>query len=94
MFYCKKDYLKDELWQDNFRHLANRKLSFDIQIYPHQFDDACKLAKRYPNVQFILNHTGEPCFQTEEYKKYWMRNFSYFQNLIGNFSYKNRGKKH
>ena len=67
--HAKKDYLKNELWQDNFRHLANRKLSFDIQIYPHQFDDACKLAKRYPNVQFILNHTGEPCFQTEEYKK-------------------------
>ena len=66
--HAKKDYLKDELWQDNFRHLANRKLSFDIQIYPHQFDDACKLAKRYQNVLFILNHTGEPCFQTKEYK--------------------------
>tara|TARA_B100000575_G_scaffold121394_1_gene96648 strand:- start:170 stop:1078 length:909 start_codon:yes stop_codon:yes gene_type:complete len=71
--HAKKDYLKDRLWIDNFKHISRRKLSFDIQMYPHQFDDACKLAKRYSNVLFILNHTGEPCFQTEEYKEYWVR---------------------
>ena len=71
--HAKKDFLKDEVWLNNFRHIADRDLSFDIQIYPHQFDDACKLAKRYPNVLFILNHTGEPCLQTKEYKNYWMR---------------------
>ena len=71
--HAKKDFLKDEVWLNNFRHIADRDLSFDIQIYPHQFDDACKLAKRYQNVLFILNHTGEPCLQTKEYKNYWMR---------------------
>ena len=71
--HAKKDYLKDELWIENFKHITNRELSFDIQIYPHQFDDAARLAKRYSDVLFILNHTGEPCFQTEEYKEYWMR---------------------
>ena len=30
--HAKKDYLKDKVCLDNFTHIANRELSFDIQI--------------------------------------------------------------
>jgi len=69
-----KNFMKNSNWIKNFKHIKNRNLSFDIQIYEHQMDDAYKLAKKYHDVLFILNHTGEPCYQNEEYIKSWEEN--------------------
>ena len=72
--HASKDFMKNSNWIENFKHIKNRNLSFDIQIYKHQMDDAYKLAKKYDDVLFILNHTGEPCYQNEEYIKSWEEN--------------------
>ena len=69
-----EDFMKNSVWVENFKNIRNRNLSFDIQIYKHQMQDAVDLATKYDDVLFILNHTGEPCYQTEEYIYSWNEN--------------------
>ena len=69
-----EDFMKNSSWVENFKHIRNRNLSFDIQIYKHQMEDAVNLANKYNDVLFILNHTGEPCYQSKEYIESWEQN--------------------
>ena len=72
--HASEDFMKNTTWVENFKSIRNRNLSFDIQIYKHQMQDAADLANKYDDVLFILNHTGEPCYQTEEYIQSWEEN--------------------
>ena len=72
--HASEDFMKNSVWIENFKNIRNRNLSFDIQIYKHQMQDAVDLATKYDDVLFILNHTGEPCYQTEEYIHSWKEN--------------------
>ena len=72
--HASEDFMKNTTWVENFKNIRNRNLSFDIQIYKHQMQDAANLANKYDDVLFILNHTGEPCYQTEEYIQSWEEN--------------------
>jgi predicted TIM-barrel fold metal-dependent hydrolase len=45
-------------WRRGFRALSARNLSFDLQIYFPQMEEAYELAKAFPDTQIILNHTG------------------------------------
>ncbi len=45
-------------WRRGFRELERRQLSFDLQIYYWQMQEFLDLASDFPDVQFILNHTG------------------------------------
>ena len=72
--HASEDFMKNSTWVNNFKNLRNRELSFDIQIYPHQMEDAYQLAKKFNDILFILNHTGEPCYQSDEYIKHWEKN--------------------
>ncbi len=38
--------------------LGRRGLSFDLQLYPHQMEQAAKLAAQASQTQFVLNHAG------------------------------------
>ena len=71
-----EDFMKNSSWVENFKHIRNRNLSFDIQIYKHQMEDAVNLANKYNDVLFILNHTGEPCYQSKEYIENWEQNMT------------------
>ena len=72
--HASEDFMKNTTWVENFKNIRNRNLSFDIQIYKHLMKDAADLANKYDDVLFILNHTGEPCYQTEEYIQSWEEN--------------------
>ena len=72
--HASEDFMKNTTWVENFKNIRNRNLSFDIQIYKHQMQDAADLANKYDDVLFILNHTGEPCYQTIEYIQSWEEN--------------------
>ena len=72
--HASQDFMKNSKWVENFKNIKNRNLSFDIQIYKHQMEDAYELAKKNDDVLFILNHTGEPCYQSEEYIESWEKN--------------------
>jgi len=69
---CGKDMLKDDAWQRGFEQLAQfGGLSFDLQVWYHQLPEAALLAKRFPQIQIILNHTGMPLERTEEATLLW-----------------------
>ncbi len=52
--------MSDPEWQRGFRLLAKYNLSFDLQIWPWQMEEAAQLAKKIPDVPIVLNHTGMP----------------------------------
>lgn len=55
-----KDYLADDTWQANLAMLRRYGWSFDVQVYWQQMPAVAKLARRYPDMQFILDHAGMP----------------------------------
>jgi predicted TIM-barrel fold metal-dependent hydrolase len=84
-----EDFMKNSSWVENFKHIRNRNLSFDIQIYKHQMEDAVNLANKYNDVLFILNHTGEPCYQSKEYIESWeenMKKLAKCENVVAKIS--------
>ena len=69
--------------------MKNRNLSFDIQVYPHQMDDSYNLAKNNDDILFVLNHTGEPCYQSKEYVEHWEKNMKKIascENMVAKIS--------
>jgi predicted TIM-barrel fold metal-dependent hydrolase len=54
------DWMKDPNWRKGFGLLSKYNLSFDLQCYYFQLDDAVELAKDYTTTQIILNHVGFP----------------------------------
>lgn len=52
----------DRMSHPNFlgglRELGRRGLSFDLQLYPHQMEQAAALAALAPDTKFVLNHAG------------------------------------
>ena len=52
----------DRMSHPNFlsglRELGRRGLSFDLQLYPHQMEQAARLAAAAPDTLFVLNHAG------------------------------------
>ena len=87
--HASEDFMKNSVWIENFKNIRNRNLSFDIQIYKHQMEDAVNLATKYDDILFILNHTGEPCYQTEEYIHSWeenMKKLASCENIVAKIS--------
>lgn len=55
-----RDYLADETWQRNLGLLRRLGWSFDVQVYYQQMPAVAALARRYPDIQFVLDHAGMP----------------------------------
>jgi predicted TIM-barrel fold metal-dependent hydrolase len=55
-----QDYLADQTWLENVGLLGRRGWSFDVQVYYQQMPAVAALARRYPDMQFILDHAGMP----------------------------------
>ncbi len=45
---------------EGFKALVDSKLSFDLLLTPPIMDEAVKVAKKFPDTIFILNHIGNP----------------------------------
>lgn len=54
------DLSRDERFRANVRRLAEQKLSFDLCVRPQQLPVARELAAACPDVQFVLDHCGNP----------------------------------
>lgn len=61
---AKKGLMGSRMWRAGFSQLASRGLSFDLQIIPHQFDEAFELAASYPYTPIALTHLGLPVDRT------------------------------
>jgi predicted TIM-barrel fold metal-dependent hydrolase len=56
--YIGKRLMHDAAWRENFALLRRYQMSFDMQLYPSQMDDAAQLARTHADTQFVVNHTG------------------------------------
>lgn len=52
------DHMANPAFVTGLKTLGQRGLSFDLQLYPHQMDQAAKLAAQAPDTQIVLNHAG------------------------------------
>lgn len=52
------DVADDPAFRKNFAALAERNLSFDLQVFEGQMDGAARLARDFPGTTFILQHSG------------------------------------
>lgn len=57
-FAPRPDVMLDGDWLRGFAALAARDLLFELQVFPHQFNDALKLVDRFPDTCFVLIHAG------------------------------------
>ncbi|WP_028225349.1 amidohydrolase family protein [Paraburkholderia ferrariae] len=56
--YVGRHYLREPAWRANFALLERYGLSFDLQLYPSQMEEAAALARAYPGTALIVNHAG------------------------------------
>jgi predicted TIM-barrel fold metal-dependent hydrolase len=56
--YVGRHYMREPQWRQNFALLKKYSLSFDLQLYPSQMNEAAALAQEHPDTQFIVNHAG------------------------------------
>ena len=56
--YIGRHLMRDSVWRENFSLLRRYDMSFDMQIYPSQMDEAVALAQAHADTQFIVNHAG------------------------------------
>jgi predicted TIM-barrel fold metal-dependent hydrolase len=56
--YVGRHFMREPAWKRGFGLLAKHHLSFDLQIYPTQMEEAAALARAHPQTTIILNHTG------------------------------------
>lgn len=58
--FAQRNYLDDPLWCGNFGRLASHGLSFDLQLYPEQMQQAAALLASHPQVPVVIDHLGSP----------------------------------
>ena len=56
------DLMLNNIWLENFKLINKFNLSFDLLIYYSQYKLAIDVIKKFPNVQFVINH----CLWPEE----------------------------
>ena len=57
-FAARPDLMNDSAWRSGLRALEARGLLFELQVFASQMDDAAKLARDFPGLQFVLLHAG------------------------------------
>lgn len=88
-FVTRPDYMTDPKWLDGFARLRTHGLSFDLQLYHPQMADALALARRFPDVQIILDHAGMPIDRDAESLAAWrsaMRSLAQAPNVAAKIS--------
>ncbi len=54
------DLITDPRWLEGFSQLSSLGLSFDLQVFPNQLDQAAHLAANHPDTTIILDHAAMP----------------------------------
>ncbi len=71
--FADRDYLRDATWRKNLGLLAQYGLSFDLQVYYQQAEDALAVIEQHGDVQFVLNHGGMPIDRDADSLDHWKR---------------------
>jgi len=65
------DLMEDARWRAGLTHVQSHGLSFDLLISSRQLDMAWRLARDFPDMQFVLNHCGSPMDRDAEGMDHW-----------------------
>lgn len=65
--------MRTQEWRRGFAMLAGRGLSFDLQLYPHQMEEAVELATDFAGTAIVLNHGGMPVDRSAEGFALWRK---------------------
>ena len=79
-----KSLLENNQWISNLKILEKKNLTFDFLINYFQFEEASKVFKKYPNLQFIINHSLWPVNISMENFLKWkeaVKELSQFDNV-------------
>ncbi|WP_295779706.1 amidohydrolase family protein [uncultured Microbacterium sp.] len=63
--------MTEPLWRRRFATLAERGLSFDLQVFGDQLAEAARLAADHPGNSIVLDHAGMPAARDAEYLRRW-----------------------
>ena len=69
------DLSQAPLFAENIRRLANHGLTFDLCVAARQLPLAIDLAKKCPDVQFVLDHCGVPDIENDAFSP-WAEHIS------------------
>ncbi|MBD3665366.1 amidohydrolase family protein [Sulfitobacter aestuariivivens] len=58
--FASANLLEDLTWRANFAILADAGLSFDVQLYPEQMQQAAEFLAQHPAVPAVIDHLGSP----------------------------------
>ncbi|NML32921.1 amidohydrolase family protein [Paraburkholderia antibiotica] len=56
--YVGRHFMREPQWREHFALLRRHDLSFDLQLYPSQMEEAAALARAHADTLFIVNHAG------------------------------------
>ncbi|WP_322094169.1 amidohydrolase family protein [Paraburkholderia bannensis] len=56
--YVGRHYMCEAAWRKHFALLEQHGLSFDLQLYPSQMEEAAALARAHPGIALVVNHAG------------------------------------
>lgn len=65
------DIMLEPTWRENFARLEGLGLSFDLQVFPDQLEQATALARAFPGTRIILDHAGMPIDRSPEGLDAW-----------------------
>jgi predicted TIM-barrel fold metal-dependent hydrolase len=83
------DQMNDPLFRRNLSAVADMGWIFELQVFPGQMQDAARLLKDFPDIQFVLIHAGMLEADTSEAFASWrdgMRHLSEHPNIAVKFS--------
>ncbi|MDH6152861.1 MULTISPECIES: amidohydrolase family protein [Paraburkholderia] len=56
--YVGRYYMREPQWREHFALLRRYDLSFDLQLYPSQMEEAATLARAHADTLLVVNHAG------------------------------------
>lgn len=75
-FIDKPDLMSNAQWRAGYALLKRYELSFDLQLYYTQMEEATALARDFPDTPVVLNHTGMPVDRHPEEIEAWKRSMT------------------
>jgi len=70
------NYLANEQWRKGYSLLEKYSPIFCANIFWEDMDKGAELANKYPNIMFIVDHTGFPQERTNEYFENWKKSIT------------------
>ncbi len=69
--FAPEHYLRNIRWQQNFSLLRDEGLSFDLQLYPEQMQEAAEFLSDHADTPVIIDHAGSPYDQGSDGISRW-----------------------